>query len=96
MNQVAFSDEARADLRDAQAFYAAIAPGLAARFAIEVARAVGSIGEHPAAWTSLGQDLRRVMVRRFPYVLVYREGATVQRVIAVAHTRRSRYWRGRR
>ena len=65
MNQVAFSDEARADLRDAQAFYAAI-------------------------------DLRRVMVRRFPYVLVYREGATVQRVIAVAHTRRSRYWRGRR
>jgi plasmid stabilization system protein ParE len=93
---VAFSDEARDDLRDARAFYAAIAEGLADRFAAEVERAVRLIGEHPSAWTSMGHGLRRVVMHRFPYVLVYREGAAQHRVIAVAHTRRARYWRGRR
>lgn len=93
---VVFSDDARNDLRDARDFYAAIGAALAARFAAEVDRAVGLIAEHPSAWTSIGRGLRRAVVRRFPYVLVYREGADVQRVIAVAHTRRTRYWRGRR
>jgi plasmid stabilization system protein ParE len=93
---VAFSDEARGDLRDARAFYAAIAADLAARFAAEVEHAVRLIGEHPSAWTSMGRGLRRITIRRFPYTLVYREGATQQRIIAVAHTRRARYWRGRR
>ena len=96
MTQVVFSDEARSDLRDARAFYAAIAVDVAARFAAEVEHAVGLIGEHPSAWTPMARGLRRVTLKRFPYALVYREGATQQRVIAVAHTRRSRYWRGRR
>ena len=96
MTPVVFSDEARNDLRDARAFYAAVTAALADRFAVEVERAVRLIAEHPSAWTSIGHGLRRVVVHRFPYVLVYREGATQQRVIAVAHTRRARYWRGRR
>lgn len=95
MTPVVFSSEARGDLRDAHAFYAAIAAELAAGFAAEVQRAVQLIGEQPHAWTSIGRGLRRMVLRRFPYVLVYRAGAGVQRVIAVAHTRRSRYWRGR-
>lgn len=96
MTQVVFSDDARRDPSDARAFYAAIADHLAARFAAEVERAVQLIGEHPSAWTPIGRGLRRVVVRRFPYVLVYREGVAVQRVIAVAHSRRTRYWRSRR
>jgi plasmid stabilization system protein ParE len=93
---VVFSDEARNDLRDARTFYAAVSAALAERFSAEVERAVRLIVEHPAAWTSISHGLRRVVVHRFPYVLVYREGANENRVIAVAHTRRTRYWRRRR
>lgn len=95
MTPVVFSDEARNDLREARAFYAAIEADLAERLAVEVERAMRLIGEHPSAWTSISHGLRRVVLRHFPYALVYREGAAVQRVIAVAHTRRTRYWRGR-
>lgn len=95
MTRVVFSDDARKDLRDARAFFEAIDTDLSARFSAEVERAVRLIGEQPAAWAPIGNGLRRIVVRRFPYVLVYREGAGVQRVIAVAHTRRTRYWDGR-
>ncbi len=39
---------------------------------------------------------RRIVIRDFPYLLVYRERPGVIQVIAVAHTsRRPGYWRGR-
>ena len=83
MTPVVFSDEERNDLRDARAFYAAVSAALAERFAVEVERAVRLIAEHPAAWTSIGHGLRRVVVHRFPYVLVYREGVPQHRVIEI-------------
>lgn len=96
MTPVAFSDEARHDLREARDFYLAINAALAARFAAEVEQAVRLIAEHPAAWTSMGRGRRRIVLKRFPFALVYRDTATPLRVIAVAHTRRSgRFWRGR-
>jgi plasmid stabilization system protein ParE len=93
---VVFSDEARNGLRDARAFYAAISAGLADRFATEVERAMRLIAEYPSAWTPIGRGLRRVVLQRLPYALVYRDSETVQRVVAVARTRRARDWRGRR
>ena len=97
MTPVALSDEARDDLREAQAFYFAISPTLAARFALEVDRAVRLIAESPTSWPPIGRELRRCLLNRFPYALVYRATETQARVIAVAHTRRrARFWRGRR
>ncbi len=41
-------------------------------------------------------DVRRALVRRFPFALVFLDLGESVRVVAVAHTkRRARYWLGR-
>jgi plasmid stabilization system protein ParE len=52
------------------------------------------IERFPEGGHALGQNLRRLGVTRFRYVLIYRLKDDVAEVIAVAHERRHpRYWR---
>lgn len=96
MTRLVFSDEARTDLRAAHAFYSAIAPGLAKRFALAVDEAVRRIVERPLAWPPINKRMRRCLLDRFPHALIYRVDAEPLRVIAVMHHRqRPGYWRGR-
>ena len=72
------------------------ARGLGAEFLDELERAVRLAVEHPDAGSPLGGAIRRWLVRRFPYAVVYRADVRPVRVLAVAHTRRRpRYWLGR-
>lgn len=96
MTRVIFSSQARADLRAAAAFYAATSPRLTARFGAEVEAAVHRVAESPATWPPVNARLRRCLLDRFPYSLVYRTDSDPVRVIAVMHHRqRPGYWRGR-
>lgn len=50
----------------------------------------------PVPWVDEALGVRRVLLERFPYLLIYREEATKIRVLAFAHThRRPGYWRDR-
>lgn len=50
----------------------------------------------PIATTSTGNDIRRIRLRKFPYILVYViDDDDDIHVIAFAHVRRSRYWLSR-
>lgn len=57
-------------------------------------RAFGSVAARPAAGSPLPAGRRRVLLRRFPYAVIYRElDAARVRVLAVAHfRRRPDYW----
>lgn len=84
-------------MRGAARRYDREAPGLGGEFLAEVQRAFGSVRARPAAGAPMPKGRRRVLLRRFPYAVVYRElpGALV-RVLAVAHgRRRPEYWAGR-
>lgn len=97
MTDVVFGDDARSELRAARDFYDAISPRLAERFAQAVAAAVGRIAESPATWPPVTPRVRRCLLDRFPYSLIYRDDAVPLRVIAVMHHRqRPGYWRTRR
>jgi hypothetical protein len=67
--------------------------------AVEVSKAalVGSSSGVPFTEPSLrALGVRRLLVDRFPYALVFVESETEIRVLAVAHTRRRPgYWRSR-
>ena len=67
-----------------------------ARFQRELDRAVDLISERPDTGASYLGNTRRVLLRRFPFFVVYRlRGDNVQ-IIAVAHARRRPgYWRPR-
>ncbi len=67
-----------------------------ARFRRELDRAVDLICERPEAGSPYLTSTRRILLRRFPFFVVYRvRGENVQ-IVAVAHgRRRPGYWRAR-
>jgi plasmid stabilization system protein ParE len=91
-----FLPEADAEFREAARYYESEAPGLGVAFVAEIRRAISEILTNPEAATLVGGGIRRRLVRRFPYSLLYSlEGDEVV-VLAVAHQkRRPRYWKPR-
>lgn len=91
-----FHPDADAELEDAALFYESRMAGLGKSFAAEVERTIALVREFPEAGSPAGPKLRRVLVARFPYSIVYRQDPDSIVVVAVAHQRRRPgYWRGR-
>lgn len=88
MNRFQFHPAARQEFRDAVRFYDERAFGLGRKFTDEVEDAIRRICEMPAAWPMLSEDVRRCMLRRFPYALLYRQSKRAIEIIAVMHQRR--------
>ena len=84
---------AEAELQDAAAWYDERSPGLGNRFVRAVRTRIGDIADAPQRWP-LAAGTRRVLLGRFPYVLVYREVSEHEiEIVAVAHLhRRPGYW----
>lgn len=88
MTPVIFSRLAQADVQAASRWYAEHAPRSVALFAAEIDRAVARIAAAPASWPQVSPRLRRCVVRRFPYLVLFRiqaDGSVL--VAAVAHQR---------
>lgn len=68
----------------------------ATRFRHELDRAVDLISERPEAGPPYVGNTRRVLLRRFPFFVVYRVLDEHVQIVAVAHARRRPgYWRER-
>ena len=82
-------------------WYDAERPGLGDEFADEVIKALDPMVAHPEAWPAVsprgrGQTIRRFIVPRVPYALVYVARDNQLLVLAVAHAKRKPgYWRRR-
>jgi toxin ParE1/3/4 len=92
--------EAENELRAAILRYEEERSGLGDELWSQVQHALELISEHPRVGnvvrTRTGRQLRRLLVRRFPFYVIYREWPEFIEVIAFAHTsRRPRYWRTR-
>jgi len=85
---VEFRAEARAEIDEAFAWVEARSPGLGSDFLRAVEAAVESISRRPDAWPLIRENLRRRLLRRFPYSLIYRVDAQRVVVIACFHARR--------
>jgi plasmid stabilization system protein ParE len=76
--------------------YRAESPSLAAAFLDEVERAVARISTFPEHGSPYLAGTRRVVLRRFPFSVVYSREAEGLLVVAIAHQhRRPGYWRDR-
>jgi plasmid stabilization system protein ParE len=91
-----FHPDAEAELAEAAEYYEAQRSGLGKAFSSEVTHTIALIREFPDAGTPMGASRRRMIVRRFPYSVVYRRYPDSVVIVAVAHqSRRPGYWRGR-
>jgi plasmid stabilization system protein ParE len=94
---VEFHPQAALEARLAHQWYAERQCSIAEAFRIEVDLAVERIAENPLAHPTYTHGTRRILLRRFPFAVVYRSGETGVLVVAVAHTkRRPGYWIDRR
>jgi toxin ParE1/3/4 len=93
--------QAQAELDDAAVRYEDERPGRGLRFADAVEAAIAVAVESPSAaplvpYTRRELELRHRPVRRFPYLVIYRDEGPFVRVIAIAHgKRRPGYWLAR-
>lgn len=66
------------------------------RFMDAVDAGIGAIAENPQRWPTHLHGTRKYRLRRFPFLLVYRELHDRVQVIACQHAkRRPGYWRDR-
>jgi toxin ParE1/3/4 len=68
---VSFHPLAERELNDAAQYYELKSVGLGAAFLTEVQRCCDLIVEHPGAGLGIIGSVRRRLIRRFPYALLY-------------------------
>jgi toxin ParE1/3/4 len=94
---LAVHEIAVAEINEAVDFYDLENPGLGSVFIDEIQRAIESILDSPDAAPLIRGRVRKRIVTKFPYSLIYSVRQDEIRILAVAHQkRRPFYWRGRR
>lgn len=88
MTSVRLLPEAEQDLSEAADFLDGRLPGLGGRFLDAVGRSLNRLGHNPNVGPYISSNLRKLVVRRFPYNLIYRIDADEVLVLAIAHHRR--------
>jgi plasmid stabilization system protein ParE len=90
-------EAAEVEINEAADFYDAESVGLGDVFIDEIQRTITRISEFPEAAPVVRGGVRKRIVAKFPYSLVYSIRGDQIRILAVAHQkRRPFYWRSRR
>ena len=88
-----FSPEARAEFEDGERYYERQIPGLGARFRSDVRETLVRLRNWPLAAPVERGEIRRLILSRFPYKLLYSVEADRIYILAVAHLHRAPgYW----
>ena len=96
MKAIRVHPEALREAEDAVEWYGQRSPHAASRLVIELRAALERIQQAPSQFPQLAFETQRIVLGRFPYVVVFRETATEIEIVAVAHgRRRPGYWRQR-
>ena len=96
MKPVVFLPDAEHEMIEAAVYYESQSSGLGSDYLSEVERAIQAIAKSPMTWPIVGGELRRRLMKRFPFGMLYRIDPEEIVIIAVAHLRRKPgYWRKR-
>jgi plasmid stabilization system protein ParE len=86
--KILFTQAARADLVDAVRWYDTHAPHVVPQFRDALRAALTRISENPKQFPPALKSTRRALLRRFPYILVFREMDDAVYIVALFHTSR--------
>ena len=78
-----------AELKAIESYYENRSPGLGRQFVDEFERQVLALAAKPERWMVVKADVRRCLMRRFPYIIYFRGiSAEKVRITVVKHQRR--------
>ncbi len=83
-----FHPEAEDELNDAIDYYEEIESGLGYDFALEIHSTIKRTVEFPKAWALVEGKIRRSLVKRFPYGILYSEEREGIHIVAVMNLHR--------
>jgi plasmid stabilization system protein ParE len=94
--KVVFHPGASEDYAAALTWYYSRGSAIASDFEREINRAIRLICQSPLRWPVFDKERRRILVRKFPYSIIYELHDQEVVILAVAHgKRRPYYWRER-
>ena len=94
--KVTFHPGAEEDYGEAFAWYFDRNSSIAYDFEYEIERGLRLIAQSPLRWPKFDNERRRIILRKFPYSLIYEIVDEEVVILAVAHGRRKPYyWRDR-
>jgi len=85
---VEFLNEAKIEIEDAVKYYELQSKGLCKVFKAELKQTVQRIVSFPLAWTEIKPVIRRVIMSKFPYNILY----SVEILAVAHHHRKPNYW----
>jgi plasmid stabilization system protein ParE len=88
MMRVTLRPEAENELLQAQLWYESRARGLGLEFARAADAAIAAACRHPHGYVRVEGDFRRVLLRKFPYALIYLPSPDELLVVAFFHQQR--------
>jgi toxin ParE1/3/4 len=92
-----FHPEAEHEYAGAIRYYLAINARLAENFIAEIEDGIGVIRRQPLVWRTVDADVRRYLIRRFPFGLYYTCEDNFVTIWAIMHlSRQPDYWKSRR
>lgn len=96
MTRATILHEAEAELGEAVAWYEERGSGLGLDFEREVKSAIEAIQRSPDRWPIREDGTRRLLIHRFPYIVVYACETDHVWILAIAHCKRQPgYWKSR-
>ena len=94
--KIEFLEAAEIELDEAFKWYEAQQKNLGMQFLTEFDAAIRRISAYPKSYALLENGVRRCLIKRFPYGVLYGIDADTIVIIAVAHLhRKPNYWVGR-
>ncbi len=93
---VVFRPQAEAEFEEAQSWYEERTRGLGQEFVTCVQATIEAVRRNPEQFQRVDGEVRRALVRRFPYAIMYLADPESVAIIAVFHTSRDpAEWRRR-
>lgn len=96
MKKIQFESRAGQDVAGIAFHYHSIGSSIAQKFFNELKTALTFIRKFPDAGTEVESGVRKLILKKFPYSIFYRQAEKSIIIIAVLHQRRRpEYWKGR-
>ena len=91
--KVRFLTPAEIEMFEASAYYEMQAPNLGENFLDIIEEAIEEIAKNPKLWPEIDYGIRRRLVRRFPYSVLYHIHMDEIIIVAVMHQKQKpHYW----
>ncbi len=87
--KIDFSSEAEADFDNSYKYYAIESQKVADNFYKQINRSLITISANPQGFQRVFKNIRKYVIKKFPFIIYYRTENTTIQIIAIFHTSRN-------